>query len=113
MRWNHEGYSAPPSITAPEQSGLYYLWMRTPSGERFHFPGWLRRREPKAKIAVLASTNTWNAYNNFGGRSNYVNADQLPDTPVVNSRQDLGRYQDNTPFGVWKPKDERVSAPFF
>ena len=32
------------------------------------------RASPSARIAVLASTNTWNAYNNWGGRSNYVNA---------------------------------------
>jgi N,N-dimethylformamidase len=113
VRWNHDGYSAPPSITAPEQSGLYYLWMRTPSGRAFSFPWIVAPARPKADIAVLASTNTWNAYNNFGGRSNYVNADQLPDTPIVNSRQDLSRYQDNTPFGVWKPKDNEYQPLSF
>lgn len=105
-QWNREGYSAAPAITAPEQSGLYYLWMRGPSGRNFSFPWVVAPREPHAEIAVLASTNTWNAYNNFGGRSNYVNADHLPDTPVVNARQDLDRYQDDTPFGTWKPKDD-------
>jgi N,N-dimethylformamidase len=113
VRWNHDGYSAPPSITAPEQSGLYYLWMRTPSGRAFSFPWIVAPARPKADIAVLASTNTWNAYNNFGGRSNYVNADHLPDTPIVNSRQDLSRYQDNTPFGVWKPKDNEYQPLSF
>ena len=29
------------------------------------------------RIAVLASNITWNAYNSFGGRSNYINADRL------------------------------------
>jgi N,N-dimethylformamidase len=43
---------------------------------------------------VLASDINWNAYNNFGGRSNYINADELPRTPIVNSRQELKRYQD-------------------
>ena len=38
---------------------------------------------PKAKLAVLANDITWNAYNNFGGRSNYINAEHLPATPVV------------------------------
>ena len=40
----------------------------------------------------MASNITWNAYNNFGGRSNYISADELPPTPTVNSRQELKRY---------------------
>jgi hypothetical protein len=62
---------------------------------------------------VLASTNTWNAYNNFGGRSNYVNADHLPETPVVNARQDLNRYRNVQPFGSWRAKDENYSKLSF
>jgi len=76
--WNSDGYPAPPTIVAPERSGLYYLWARTPSGRAFHFPWVWRRGRRGAKIAVLASTNTWNAYNNFGGRSNYVNPAAFP-----------------------------------
>ena len=37
---------------------------------------------PSAPIAVLASNINWNAYNNFGGRSNYISADELPRTPT-------------------------------
>nr|MDQ2898827.1 carboxypeptidase regulatory-like domain-containing protein [Acidobacteriota bacterium] len=54
---------------------------------------------------VLTSTLTWNAYNNFGGRSNYVNSDGLPPEPIVNGRQELRRYRDPRPFGVWAPRD--------
>lgn len=104
--WNKVGYASPPKVVAPDRSGLYYFWARTPSNKAFSFPLVVAPAKPSAKIAVLASTNTWNAYNNFGGRSNYVNADKLPDTPVVDSRQDLSRYQDPAPFGTWKPKDE-------
>ena len=43
---------------------------------------------------MLASNITWNAYNNFGGRSNYINADGLPPTPTVNARPGLKRYTD-------------------
>ncbi|MEO7649179.1 MAG: N,N-dimethylformamidase beta subunit family domain-containing protein, partial [Bryobacteraceae bacterium] len=106
VRWNQEGYPAPPVIVAPERSGLYYLWARTPSGRSFSFPWVVAPRRPHARIAVLASTNTWNAYNNFGGRSNYVNSDHLPAEPIVNARQDLDRYYDPTPFGTWKPADD-------
>jgi N,N-dimethylformamidase len=105
VQWNKEGYQAPPVISAPERSGLYYLWAKTPSGRSFSFPWVVAPERPQARIAVLASTNTWNAYNNFGGRSNYVNADRLPDQPVVNARQELERYIDPTPFGTWKNKD--------
>jgi hypothetical protein len=45
-------------------------------------------------LAVLASNITWNAYNSFGGRSNYIHADRFPPTPTVNSRQELKRYTD-------------------
>jgi hypothetical protein len=106
VRWNSEGFPAKPVIVAPERSGLYYLWARTPSGKSFSFPWVVAPRQPRAKIAVLASTNTWNAYNNFGGRSNYINASRLPDRPVVNSRQDLDRYQRPSAFGAWRFKDE-------
>jgi N,N-dimethylformamidase len=106
VRWNNDGYPSPPSIIAPERSGLYYLWAKTPSGEAFSFPWVVAPARPQAPIAVLASTNTWNAYNNFGGRSNYVNPAGLPGRPVVCSRQDLDRYQNPAPFGVWRWKDE-------
>ena len=46
------------------------------------------------------SSITWNAYNNFGGRSNYIHADQLPATPTVNARLELPRYNDPE-FGTW------------
>ena len=106
VRWNSDGYPAPPTIVAPERSGLYYVWARTPSGRAFSFPWVVAPAAPVARIAVLASTNTWNAYNNFGGRSNYINADCLPPTPTVNARQDLDRYQRPLPFGTWRPRDE-------
>jgi hypothetical protein len=45
---------------------------------------------------------TWNAYNSFGGRSNYISPDALPPTPTVNSRLELRRYTDpdNITYGV-------------
>ncbi len=105
-KWNTEGFIASPTMIAPERSGLYYVWARTPSGRSFSFPWVVAPAQPRARIAVLASTNTWNAYNNFGGRSNYVNADQLPPKPVVNARQDLDRYRNPAPFAPWRPHDE-------
>src|SRR5262249_47190929 len=37
---------------------------------------------------------TWNAYNNFGGGSNYIQPDRCPRTPTVNARLELHRYTD-------------------
>lgn len=111
--WNSDGFPSPPTLRAPERGGLYYLWARTPSGASFSFPWIVAPRNPQARIAVLAATNTWNAYNNFGGRSNYINADRLPDTPIVYSRHDLDRYRDPMPFGGWRPSDEAYAPLSF
>jgi hypothetical protein len=95
--WNREGYGSPNHqqlVTAPSRSGLYYFHASTAAGERFAFPWIVAPFAPQSPVAVLASNITWNAYNSFGGRSNYINADQLPATPTVNSRQELKRYTD-------------------
>ena len=113
VRWNNDGYPAKPTIVAPERSGLYYVWLRTPSGKSFSFPWVVAPPTPQAPVAVLASTNTWNAYNNFGGRSNYINASQLPDRPIVHARQDLDRYQRPSAFGTWRVPDEEFSPLSF
>src|SRR5262249_28211736 len=42
--------------------------------------------------AVLSASLTWNAYNSFGGRSNYINQRELLPEPTVFSRMDLERY---------------------
>ncbi len=88
-------------ITAPEQSGLYYFHAKTESGAFFSFPLVLAPAKPRAPIAVLASTNTWNAYNAFGGRSNYIMAARMIDAPIVNAKSDLPRYKLKD-YGEWK-----------
>jgi hypothetical protein len=92
---------------APEKSGLYYLWAKTPSGEKFSFPWVVAPPRPQEKVAVLASTNTWNAYNNYGGRSNYIHPAGLPEFPLVNARQELDRYRETAAFAGWRWKDEQ------
>ena len=91
--WNHHGRRFPPDdrafITAPERTGLYFVHLDAiDSGAFFSFPLIVAPREPGAPIAVLASNIDWNAYNDFGGRSNYVAAGGLPPTPVINPHQD-------------------------
>ena len=59
---------------------------------------------------MLASNITWNAYNNFGGRSNYINPDRLPPTPTVNARLELKRYTD--PDSVTYDTDDYAPLSF-
>jgi hypothetical protein len=99
IRWSEHGYSFRETdprffVTAPEQSGLYYFHLTGAGGNFFSFPWVIAPTSAKAQIAVLASNITWNAYNSFGGRSNYIHADRFPPTPTVNSRQELKRYTD-------------------
>lgn len=94
------------AIHAPERSGLYYFHMCGESGAFYSFPLVVAPTKPRAAIAVLASTNTWNAYNAFGGRSNYIMAARMIDRPIVNSKSDLPRYK-LSDYGEWK------SAPVF
>ncbi len=103
VRWNSVGYASPVHrqyVTAPTRSGLYYFHASTLSGKTFGFPWIVAPATPTHPIAVLASNMTWNAYNAFGGRSNYIHADHLPPTPTINSRFELRRYQD-AEHGTW------------
>ena len=97
VHWNKIGYLSPhhlQKVEAPARSGLYYFHASTNTGECFTFPWVVAPAQPTAPVAVLASNINWNAYNNFGGRSNYIHADEFPPTPTVNARQELKRYQD-------------------
>ena len=96
-RWNQVGYLSPhhtQKVAAPARSGLYYFRASTPSGLRFSFPWVVAPAQRRAAVAVLASDITWNVYNNFGGRSNYIHPDELPAAPIVNTRQESKRYVD-------------------
>ena len=97
VAWNKYGYANPhlhQYVEAPERSGLYYFHARTATGASSPSLGSSHRRSRRRRVAVLASNITWNAYNNFGGRSNYINPDRLPPTPTVNARLELKRYTD-------------------
>jgi hypothetical protein len=97
VEWNKVGYTSPAHkqlALAPERSGLYYFHSSTKGGLSFSFPWVVAPVRPQSSVAVLASNITWNAYNNFGGRSNYIHADEFPPTPTVNARLELKRYID-------------------
>jgi len=91
-------------VEAPAGSGLYLFHLETKLGEFFAFPWVVAPADPTARLAVLASTNTWNAYNPFGGRGNYACPEDLPDRPFVEPRHEMDRY---TAGSAWeKPNDE-------
>ncbi|MBA4189029.1 MAG: N,N-dimethylformamidase [Planctomycetaceae bacterium] len=107
VEWNKVGYANSvhsQHIPGEDRSGLYYFRASTASGRQFSFPWIVAPAKPTAPMAVLASNITWNAYNNFGGRSNYIHADGLPPTPTINSRTELKRYSDAGHF-TWGADD--------
>lgn len=119
VEWNKHGFVSPAHkqfLEAPERSGLYYFHATTKSGDFFSFPWVVAPATPQAKIAVLASDLNWNAYNSFGGRSNYIHADEFPATPTVNSRLELKRYTDpdhaSYDSDVYKPISLDRPEPF-
>ncbi len=93
IAWGYTSDTHRQFVSAPQRSGLYYFRAQTKSGAQFFISMDRRTRTANPQLAVLASNITWNAYNPFGGRSNYIHADQLPATPTVNSRFELSRYQ--------------------
>ena len=97
VAWNQQGYTSPHHkqyVEAPQRSGLYYFHAETFSGKEFSFPWIVAPQRPQAPTAVLLANVTWNAYNNFGGRSNYIHPAAFPPTPTVNARLELKRYTD-------------------
>jgi hypothetical protein len=98
------GWDEHAAAVAPDRTGLYMFRAETSSGQRFSFPWVVAPAEPSARIAVLASTNTWNAYNTFGGRSNYVSATRLPNRPTL-VRADLARHYEG-PFFERRDADD-------
>lgn len=109
VRWNSIGYGSAwhqQKQTAPERSGLYYFHVRNERGEFFSFPWIVQPAAPSARVAVFTSNVTWNAYNSFGGRSNYVNQRELLSRPTIHARTDLERY---TAPGTWP--FEQYGAP--
>lgn len=117
VRWNEQGYGSlhhTQFVAGPERSGLYYLHAKGEvSGEFFSFPWVVAPTTPQSQIAVLASSNTWNAYNNFGGRSNYINSNELPPKPTVNARLDMIRYTMAGSFNTWSFQDNEYAPLSF
>src|SRR5262249_8176586 len=96
------GAGAARALLLPCRQGRWFYCCRAGAASVAFFssPWIVAPQKPAAPVAVLASNITWNAYNNFGGRSNYIHADHLPAAPTVNARMELSRYNDPE-FGTW------------
>jgi len=107
--WNNHGRRFPADdrsfIDAPTRQGLYYIHVDGErSGAGFSFPLIVAPPEPTSHMAVLLSNLDWNAYNDFGGRSNYVASPGLQVEPVVNPHQD-GPFLRDTGARFWDRDD--------
>ncbi len=60
------------AVPAEWQSGFFRLVLTTPEGEQGETFFILRAASPKSSILWTIETNTWNAYNYFGGASTYT-----------------------------------------
>jgi hypothetical protein len=95
--WSEPGAGGVPldprlHLVAPDEPGLYYLHVATHRGGHTSFPWVVSPRRPRHRVALLTSSLTWNSYNDFGGRSNYISPDHLPDRPTVAARQETTWY---------------------
>ncbi|QOS14093.1 amidotransferase domain protein (plasmid) [Haloferax gibbonsii] len=100
VKWRGHRHDFVNEVTAPDESGLYFFHMESKSSNDFcSFPWVVAPKKPRHNIAVLSATNTWNSYNGFGGRSNYVQAKSLPETPVVHPGDDLDIHQQKGGLG--------------
>jgi len=67
------------SVPAEWQSGFYAARCTDSQGKDSYIVFVVKPRPPRrADVAVLANTNTWNAYNSWGGRSKYTSTGSGP-----------------------------------
>lgn len=70
----------PPSDPGSWRSGIYAIQLIDKSGRTFYAPFVVRPKTPQNPFAVLANSNTWNAYNSWGGQGKYTHTYPLPGT---------------------------------
>jgi hypothetical protein len=61
-----------PTSGAPWEAGFYAARVQGPSGPPYDIPFVVKRAATAAPLALIVNTNTWNAYNTWGGASNYT-----------------------------------------
>lgn len=61
-----------PRVEGAWQPGFYAARVKGLSGPAYDIPFVVRRGKTAAPLALLVNVNTWNAYNTWGGASNYT-----------------------------------------
>ncbi len=78
------------TYTIPEQAkpGIYSLLLESKGQEKFAIPMLVSSVNlTKSKVLVLASTNTWQSYNIWGGRSRYRNNENNQSVDFISKKQ--------------------------
>ena len=70
----------PPGDPGHWESGLYAVRCTDTKGRDYYISFVVRPREARRAFAVLANTNTWNAYNMWGGYGKYSHTYPVPET---------------------------------
>ncbi|MBI5102985.1 MAG: hypothetical protein HZB33_14300 [Nitrospirae bacterium] len=69
-------------------TGCYLLKLTEDrKGEGSFIPLIVKPSVPENKIAVIASTNTWHAYNSWGGQNYYINHTSFPSKYILSTRR--------------------------
>jgi hypothetical protein len=66
------------SIDPAWTPGVYLLQLYAASGDAAEVPFVVREPQPRAPVLVVLPINTWQAYNDWGGNSLYVNSTTFP-----------------------------------
>lgn len=82
-------YRIPDGIT----SGCYLIKLiGKDSDDESFIPLIVKPKKPINEIAVIASTNTWHAYNSWGGQNYYINYTSLPSKYVLSTERPFDLY---------------------
>ena len=113
--WRESGVDWRPgfakAIPANWNSGVYAARCTDRKGNRYYVPFVVRPSAPCSPFALLANSNTWNAYNIWGGISKYIDFPGAEETSLSFLRPNPGLAPDlpggwmpdgtGTPAGEW------------
>jgi hypothetical protein len=86
-------------LIGPWEPGFYAARVQGPSGPPFDIPFVVRRGPVSAPLAFLVNVNTWNAYNTWGGASNYTHTASPIDLTLKRPNHHLLTYWRDHPNG--------------
>ena len=96
-------------LDLPEwEPGFYAARVRGPQGALYDIPFAVKRQSTIADLALLVNVNTWNAYNTWGGASNYTETTspigltmKRPNHHLLSYSQDHGKGSHMLRSEIW------------